>query len=415
MFRKTLGPAVLAAIIALAPPGAADEDTETTSTTPPCEENQQPSTLCIGPVSFPDDYEFPGSAYLFLDKPVTQEDATIVFRDGGNARAEIGLQGDNDIHFKLATGEYLHERFIDAMIIRADSGFVDAVDKLRSFSTTGKPILVIGNSDGLTAGAGIEAEYDQVFKQGNIRVIERGNTYRPLVYNAQTYSWHVGNGVMNRDAAVAIPKSGTLDVYNGIHILSNTTYGGGQFGQGMIYKDPVNGLVLSSIEGRDYDFLLANRSGWNVFGVSAGTQNMEVFGTLELSSDPAAPGEAATKRYVDATVKTAAATRPIVVEPGNRTITAGDSGGIIEGDRTTRQTFVFDGDSQSYFPGLTGMFVQRGEGRITILARNGITLRKAAKFAGNDGSAQTDQQESVVTWYFRDATTVVVSGDLELK
>lgn len=151
-------------------------------------------TLYIGPADRPSAYGFTGSAYFVLDKNSEFDDASFVLRDNGNARAEIGLVTTNDIHFKTVTGTYLSEVFTDRLIIKA-SGFVDAVNSvLRVNSATGTPSMIVGNSDGATAGAAIEVTYDQTNTQGWIRCVERGNTYRKLLIESNGIDFYQGGG-----------------------------------------------------------------------------------------------------------------------------------------------------------------------------------------------------------------------------
>lgn len=59
----------------------------------------------------------PNSAYVLIDKSNTASDASVVLRDQGAVRGEIGLAGDNNIHFKTATGVAGSESFVDRLII----------------------------------------------------------------------------------------------------------------------------------------------------------------------------------------------------------------------------------------------------------------------------------------------------------
>lgn len=261
----------------------------------------------VTPPKYPADYGYQGSVYLVLDKSETGDDAAIVLRDGGNARAEIGIVSDNDIHIKRVSGQYPDETFTDAVVIRADSGFVDVVEKLRAFAASGKPVLIVGNSDGQASGAGVEIEYDHEARQGNIRVVERGHNHRPLAINARSLAWHVGRNGVNQDPAMEISSYGVAHFYGGVQITRNDSHPGGAFGQGMIYRDEGYGLVVVGAEGENYDMLLANRSGGRVIAVPAGTRDVELYGTLTLAGNPAEPGHAATKAYVDAAIAAAVA------------------------------------------------------------------------------------------------------------
>lgn len=173
-------------------------------------------TLQVGRAFYPADYPYPGSAYLMLDKRNTESDASVLFRDAGDARAEIGLVADNDFHLKLVTGQYPRERFEDALIVRARSGFVDAMGRLRAYATTGTPMLIVGNSNGRNAGAGVEIEYDHTLMQGNIRAIERDNFHRHLAFGASSFAWHLGERQMGKDPVFEITGRGDAVVHTNL-------------------------------------------------------------------------------------------------------------------------------------------------------------------------------------------------------
>jgi hypothetical protein len=74
----------------------------------------------LGTVNYPADYVSdcaPDCTYAVMDKIADDNDASIVMRSGGNARAEIGIIGDNNLHFKTVSGTYGSESFSDRMII----------------------------------------------------------------------------------------------------------------------------------------------------------------------------------------------------------------------------------------------------------------------------------------------------------
>jgi hypothetical protein len=129
---------------------------------------------------------YPGTAntYVALDKENTDADASLVLRDHGNARVEIGIIGDNDLHIKTVNGAYGSEIFTDRMIIHAENGTVDSFGTIfRQYGIHGAPTIVIGNSD-LSNGAGLELTYDQDKKTGHISSVEHGNGYSPLLINS---------------------------------------------------------------------------------------------------------------------------------------------------------------------------------------------------------------------------------------
>jgi hypothetical protein len=77
--------------------------------------------LQFGPTYYPANYvtDCDNCSYLVMDKDAEADDTSIVFRDQGNARAEIGLIGDNKLHFKTVTGSFGSESFTDAMVLTA--------------------------------------------------------------------------------------------------------------------------------------------------------------------------------------------------------------------------------------------------------------------------------------------------------
>jgi hypothetical protein len=76
----------------------------------------------FGPTSYPANYAptCTSCTYLVLDMNATNNDASVVFRDTGNARAEVGLDGDDNLHFKTVSGTYGSESFVDRILIVND-------------------------------------------------------------------------------------------------------------------------------------------------------------------------------------------------------------------------------------------------------------------------------------------------------
>lgn len=132
------------------------------------------------------------NSYFIIDKGGDNADASIVLRDQGNARAEIGLVEDNDFHIKTVTGVYGKEVFTDRLIIHAAGGQVDSFGTLlRQYANSGKPTIVVGNSD-LSTGAGLELEYNHDKKQAGITSIDHGNSYRPLIIRSNGVQFFQG-------------------------------------------------------------------------------------------------------------------------------------------------------------------------------------------------------------------------------
>lgn len=71
-------------------------------------------------------YNAPGaqSAYLILDKVTSSNDASVVFRDAGAVKGEVGTAADDDVHLKVATGSAGSETFVDAIILKNTTGYV---------------------------------------------------------------------------------------------------------------------------------------------------------------------------------------------------------------------------------------------------------------------------------------------------
>lgn len=239
------------------------------------------AALTMGKTDYPSEYGFSDSVYLVMDKETKRDDATIVLREAGNARAEIGIVGDNDIHFKTVTGTYDNELFVDRFLIRA-SGEVDAVGKMfRQYATSGTPTITIGDSDGNLRGSGLELTYNHDKKVSGISSISRDITYRPLSFSAESYAFHTGEVGLNQSPAVQVLSEGTLKIFNGLEISSNETFPGGAFAEGSLYRAPDQGLVLTAARGETSDFLLTTTDGGNVMRIPSGSNDIEFSGDVK--------------------------------------------------------------------------------------------------------------------------------------
>ncbi len=125
----------------------------------------------VGPTTYPTVLSGGGvsSAYTVIDKASTASDATLLLRDQGNIRAEIGLAGDNDIHFKTVTGLNNAEVFTDRFMIltTGNSWFVGKlgvgttpVEQLHvnATGTSARTLAKIENANAAagTVGAGVQ-------------------------------------------------------------------------------------------------------------------------------------------------------------------------------------------------------------------------------------------------------------------
>ncbi len=171
--------------------------------------------LRVGPVSSPASYSQTltdtHSAYLVTDKSLTASDASIMLRDQGNARSQIGLIGDNNIHFKTATGSYGAEIFTDRLLINSN-GSVDALGgPLRSYATSGAPKIIAGTSDG-TNGAGLELSYDFTAVLSKITSVAHGSpgSYSDLVMEGNNLRFQTGTTSVSE--RVRIDSSGKVGI-----------------------------------------------------------------------------------------------------------------------------------------------------------------------------------------------------------
>jgi len=105
----------------------------------------------VGPVQYPYLPALvaggPNSGYLLIDKSNSASDGSIVYRDQGDIRAEIGLAGDNDIHIKTVAGTSGNEVFTDQMIIQP-SGKVTVTGALGIATIPAAPLHVTSTSAG---------------------------------------------------------------------------------------------------------------------------------------------------------------------------------------------------------------------------------------------------------------------------
>jgi len=166
------------------------------------------AALTLGKTKYPSAYGYSDSVYLVLDKESEKDDATIVLREAGNARAELGLVQDNDFHIKTVTGNYGEELFTDRFLVRA-TGEVDGVGKiLRQYATDGTPTIAVGDSDGESSGSGLEMSFNQFAGVGKITSISRGVAFRQLDFSGSGYSFYAGDKEVGADPVVSITSDG---------------------------------------------------------------------------------------------------------------------------------------------------------------------------------------------------------------
>jgi hypothetical protein len=220
--------------------------------------NAMTSSFRIGETAYPASlYPSGTNTYLILDKGGDNSDASLVLRDQGSARAEIGIVEDNDIHFKTVSGKYGSEIFTDRLLIRAQKdgihgGEVDSFGTLlRQYATSGKPTIVVGNSD-LLSGAGLELAYDQDKRRAGISSVDHeGNGYRPLVISSGGVEFYQGTNAVSKVASLsdkglmtapATVSGGTTFTVNGCK--ASTAIGGAAAGT---FKSGATGKCIAVI------------------------------------------------------------------------------------------------------------------------------------------------------------------------
>jgi len=154
-------------------------------------------------------YSNPNSFYAGIDKKATGSDAGILLRDQGKTRFEVSVMGatgsfsNNDTHIKTVTGNYGAEVFSDAIVLENSNHRTNLIDYGRVFKTTGTPYFVIGNSNFVDAGAGLELSYNHSTTQSHITSIEQGLLYRALNLNANGINFNLGSGSVSTLASLS--------------------------------------------------------------------------------------------------------------------------------------------------------------------------------------------------------------------
>lgn len=207
----------------------------------------------VGPVNYDYSASIAGggsnSAYVVVDKSNTASDASVLIRDQGAARAEIGLAGDNDLHFKTITGVSGSEVFTDRLLIQADglSWFVGALGvgtipverlhisgidagarilaKIENMNTSGgsQSTAIHFSSDDLDWSVGVDAGLNG---GNNFFIRDESATYTPRIFIDPV--GNVGIGTEDPDYRLAIDGGiAILDNNSGLHISEglNSTIG----------------------------------------------------------------------------------------------------------------------------------------------------------------------------------------------
>jgi hypothetical protein len=183
---------------------------------------------------------YPGgtNAYLVIDKSGASgeggPDASIVFREEGKARAEIGLVEDNKIHFKTITGDYGAEVFTDRFTIET-TGEVWSTGAMGVGTIPSEQFHVVKDSSAArvyakientndnggtsVAGSGVWLSGDGTdWVMGTDAGLNNGDNFFIMDVNADAYrmfinsSGTVGIGTLDPSAAAKLDVAGNLNV-----------------------------------------------------------------------------------------------------------------------------------------------------------------------------------------------------------
>jgi hypothetical protein len=194
-----------------------------------------------------------GDVRFTVNKETSADTVSLLFQDGFSGRAEIGLTGDDDFHFKVSPD---NSTWKDAMVIDRTTGLVTLAGDPTSALQAATKQYVDANAGGGGGGSGAPTNA----------------SYLTLASDASLSAERVltaGSGIGFTDAGAG----STLT-------LANTDRGSDAVSAHEASSDP-HPQYLSSTEG---------------LALSGGT----LTGALTLAADPSSALEAATRQYVDA-------------------------------------------------------------------------------------------------------------------
>lgn len=117
---------------------------------------QTNTLLVVGQHTYPYHAAGAQSGYVIVDKVTTGNDASVVFRDAGAIKGEVGIPADDDVHFKVATGSPGSETFVDAVILKNATGYVYVPLQLGVGTVPTVPLHIAASSSGGRVEAKIE-------------------------------------------------------------------------------------------------------------------------------------------------------------------------------------------------------------------------------------------------------------------
>ena len=200
-----------------------------------------------------DSYPLGTNLYFVLDKNGNTADTSIVLRDQGATRSEIGLISDDNFHIKSVSGTYSNETFLDRMIIYNGNssqgisnnannvnGTIDffgnqtlgnskAGELLRLYpsSTSSSQNWFISGNSNTTDGWGLEMGFDFGTATSYINSIKHGSTYVPILFSVQNFTIATGTGSVTNNLIVTSAGNVGIGTTNPAFLLQTGISTGG--------------------------------------------------------------------------------------------------------------------------------------------------------------------------------------------
>lgn len=118
--------------------------------------SQTKTLLIVGQRTYPYHAAGAQSGYVIIDKVTSGNDASVVFRDAGAIKGEVGTAADDDVHLKVATGSAGSETFVDSIILKNLTGYVYVPLQLGVGTVPAAPLHIAASSTGARISAKIE-------------------------------------------------------------------------------------------------------------------------------------------------------------------------------------------------------------------------------------------------------------------
>lgn len=240
------------------------------------------NVMQFGPTGYPtSSYPATTNAYFVVDKAGTASDSSIVFRDQGNARAEIGLVSDNAIHFKTVTGSYASEVFTDRMTITTAGLVAVGTQNLTPdsiFHVTGSTDptnLFIGET-----GSGrhaLELAYNFSSDKSTVVSIQRGTAYKALELDSLQTEFYQGSGSVALVATMT--STGLLLAENSSIQLDPAGSADGKY-----TGTTVTGTAGTTLAFGDLIYLAVADSRWELTDADAATTSDRMLGMCVLAA-----------------------------------------------------------------------------------------------------------------------------------